>query len=64
MISREEAERKSIMCSNKTMCCQSLVKDIYNSIGSCSECNFDGDCQTQEMFGMENDWFCADFVRK
>lgn len=65
MINREEAKKKSIMCSNKSMCCEQLVEDIYDSIGSCGECEYylDGYCLTTHD-KHEAEFFCADFKRK
>ena len=73
MISIEEANKKAIMCSNKSMCCEGLVKEIYDSIGSCSECKhmevIDSgagiiSCTRATFDPIEPDFFCADFERK
>ena len=73
MISRDDANKKAIMCSNKSMCCEGLVKEIYDSIGTCGECkhyhprrnNYDY-CKVNYInFSNidEETFFCADFKR-
>ena len=71
MISRKEANKKAIMCSNKSMCCEGLVKEIYDSRGSCGECKHIGKkgvCKLHsedseaDVVMMNND-FCSYFER-
>ena len=62
------------MCSNKSMCCEGLVKEIFDSIGSCGECKHYK--ETSQTVGGNNllcvlnqkfkpkSHFCTDFERK
>lgn len=63
----EYAKRRLIYTPEEDVTvCISIVENILDSIGSCSECEHDGECDTQSMLDIKkgSSWYCADFERK